>query len=826
MSEEENHVEEQDEGDQNDSSNIPIVDDYVDENTLRIMVSTDNHLGYAEKDAVRGLDSFAAFEEVLMLAKRHKCDMVLLAGDLFHDNKPSRRTLYKTIEIMRRYCMGPNPVQFQIVSDQSKNFRSLNGTVNYEDQYYSVDLPIFSIHGNHDDPTREGGSEMLAPLDLLAVNNLVNYFGRQDEVDKVEISPILIQKGTTRVALYGMGNMRDERLNRMWTGKKVRFLRPENGEESMSNQNNESDSDEDKDEEWFNIFALHQNRDLGRGSKNCVHESMIPEWMDLIVWGHEHECQILPTESAVGTYRITQPGSSVATSLTLGESLRKQVGILDVRDSQFRLLPIPLSQVRAFTAGEVCLNDIASLDPEDPKCEDRTTDVLAREVERLIEEGRETSKLLLKDARAAALGVVPDDEEGNDDHAESIVAKGLKFKVHKPDQVLVRLKVEHSGFTTLNNQRFGSRFVHDVANPTDILLFHRKRTTEKTKSGKQKNSSSSAGLNNEPIAPQDLSEVNVEDLVHDVLDSSEKKLNIVNQSKLGEALDEFVAKEHNKAFMDTVSKIVHFQQKKLLERGVETDKEPKPDDEMSNNDDEEIEGRNEAEDVCMGESAKVNKRQSKRSMIGHSGNSDNFSSEEAPRKRGGNKKRVSEKLENDSDSGVTPTTNRNSARKNFALSSSQQRLSYSIGASNRKSARSREKPKLTENDTDLDNDNDGVIDLSQPSTTRLNSRPRRAATKTNRYKLDDDSHESEISEEDIIENSAPTTNNRGQVNDITPVHNRRADSRRGAKSRTRRMTSYDSSSDEEVRERKRSQASDGWGIASQSSQPKRRRKWK
>jgi double-strand break repair protein MRE11 len=136
-------------------------------------------------------------------------------------------------------------------------------------------LPIFSIHGNHDDPTRDGGSDMLAALDLLAVSNLVNYFGRQDEVDKVQVSPILIVKGNTKVSLYGMGSMRDERLNRMWQGKKVRFLRPV----SEGKDNGDDSDEEDETEHWFNIFALHQNRDLGRGSKNCVHESMIPEWM-------------------------------------------------------------------------------------------------------------------------------------------------------------------------------------------------------------------------------------------------------------------------------------------------------------------------------------------------------------------------------------------------------------------------------------------------------------------------------------------------------------------------------------------------------------------
>lgn len=37
-----------------------------------------------------------------------------------------------------------------------------------------------------------------------------------------------------------------------------------------------------------------------------------------------------------------------------------------------------------------------------------------------------------------------------------------KYVIKNPDRVLVRLKVEHTGFTTLNNQRFGSQFVGQV----------------------------------------------------------------------------------------------------------------------------------------------------------------------------------------------------------------------------------------------------------------------------------------------------------------------------------------------------------------------------
>jgi double-strand break repair protein MRE11 len=32
--------------------------------------------------------------------------------------------------------------------------------VNYEDPNYSVGLPVFCIHGNHDDPSRDGATDV------------------------------------------------------------------------------------------------------------------------------------------------------------------------------------------------------------------------------------------------------------------------------------------------------------------------------------------------------------------------------------------------------------------------------------------------------------------------------------------------------------------------------------------------------------------------------------------------------------------------------------------------------------------------------------------
>lgn len=46
--------------------------DEEDKDTFRILVATDIHLGYLEKDAARGNDTFVTFDEILQLAKKNE----------------------------------------------------------------------------------------------------------------------------------------------------------------------------------------------------------------------------------------------------------------------------------------------------------------------------------------------------------------------------------------------------------------------------------------------------------------------------------------------------------------------------------------------------------------------------------------------------------------------------------------------------------------------------------------------------------------------------------------------------------------------------------
>lgn len=62
-----------------------------------------------------------------------------------------------------------------------------------------------------------------------------------------------------------------------------------------------------KGDDWFNLLVLHQNR-APRGVKNYIPETCIPDFVNLVIWGHEHDCRIEPEPQENGTW-ISQPGN-------------------------------------------------------------------------------------------------------------------------------------------------------------------------------------------------------------------------------------------------------------------------------------------------------------------------------------------------------------------------------------------------------------------------------------------------------------------------------------------------------------------------------------
>jgi double-strand break repair protein MRE11 len=146
--------------------------------------------------------------------------------------------------------------------------------VNYEDPNLNIAIPVFSIHGNHDDPQGTGPvciltlrplvpvpayssqEGALCALDILSVSGVLNYFGKLDlasdeAVDDaagkgIHIRPVLLRKGDTHLAMYGVGNVKDARMHYELRSNRVKMFMPEGGDV--------------REEDWFNILLVHQNR--------------------------------------------------------------------------------------------------------------------------------------------------------------------------------------------------------------------------------------------------------------------------------------------------------------------------------------------------------------------------------------------------------------------------------------------------------------------------------------------------------------------------------------------------------------------------------------
>lgn len=144
------------------------------------------------------------------------------------------------------------------------------------------------------------------------------------------------------------------------------------------------------EDDWFNILVLHQNR-ARHGCKSYAGEHFLPSFMHLVMWGHEHECRIDPEES-LDDFRITQPGSSVATSLCPGEAKQKHVGILKVHQKKFRIDKLPLRTVRPFVFDILSLDEFSDIGYQ--FVNDEVVEKIKTKISDMLEEARklETSE--------------------------------------------------------------------------------------------------------------------------------------------------------------------------------------------------------------------------------------------------------------------------------------------------------------------------------------------------------------------------------------------------------------------------------------------------
>ena len=508
----------------------------VDQNVIRILVTNDNHIGYKEDDRVRKRDALVTFEEILQIASVKKVDMILHSGDLFDDSRPNRFWINSVCALLRRYCFGDRELALEHLRTEYST------PLNFEDENVNIDLPIFMTHGNHDDPGGEmGDSATLACADLLQTVSLVNYFCKQSNVEEeIEVKPILLQKGTSKLALYGLGNIRDDRLYRMFQAKKVKFLSPP------------------ENSGYFNLMSIHQNRFRGNVGgvpcKSCVHATFLPSFLNLVVWAHEHECIASPEESLEAGFHILQSGSSIATSLTIAEQVPKHVFLVEICGDKFRTTPIPLLTVRPLIIDELIL----------PQSSQPPEKLFSEKVDLMVTQGREEYRVKSQ-ARSKWLS----------DHSLTCM-----FDSESPELPLVRLKVhpvnsnalmDSVGNSNIANQKFGRLYLNKVANPDSILQFMVKRRvlgSRDVKSVVQLELEDAVPTSSVPLTSQDPS--SVQDLIFNYMGgiSGEGLLDVLVEPDFNLAVQDFVHKGDLHAIEKFVKSQIDEIGKISLESGV------------------------------------------------------------------------------------------------------------------------------------------------------------------------------------------------------------------------------------------------------------------
>lgn len=469
-------------------------------NRIRILLTTDNHVGYLENDPVRGDDSWKTFQETMRLAKIHDVDMVVQGGDMFHVTRPSKKSLFHVIQTLRLNCLGDRPCELELLSDPSLALRS-GESLNYEDPNLNVAVPVFAISGNHDDAT---GAGLLSPLDVVAATGLVNYFGQIPQQDKIRLSPLLFQKGTTRLALYGLNNMRDERLQRIMRNGDVTFQKPK-----------DADS-------FFNLMCIHQNH-ARHSITSYVPEDFLPLFLDFILWGHEHECLLEPQYNPATGFDTLQPGSTVATALSEGETAPKHAFLLDVEGKNYSLTPLRLLSVRPFLMRDVSLRQQNFV--EGPASKQDIADFLVSQVEEMIEEAKQQQR----------------EVDGSEDMLP-----------------LIRLRVDHTGdYETENSRRFSNKFVGRIANVNDILLYHKRKTQREEPERKL----------NEAVVETSALKVLIQQLLKTVL--GESNLYLVSEDTIFDATKKFIEQDDKEVLTDYVEQAVEQASKLLLNINID-----------------------------------------------------------------------------------------------------------------------------------------------------------------------------------------------------------------------------------------------------------------
>lgn len=252
----------------------------------------------------------------------------------------------------------------------------------------------------------------------------MNNFGKCEQKEHIEITPILIHKEETKIALYGIGHLKENAFQENLNSQNFHFLKPANSEE------------------YFNILVLHQNPKNFQNTPEC-------SFFNLIIWGSTNESiPKIEMNEDIGKL-IYKPGSSLITTYDENESKPKHLGLLKIRRKEFLFEPVFLKEShRELVIKEIEMSKIKKNKP------------IANANN---EEGKKNFKGFDEDETEFFI------EEEINNLLKEYQSRVFDREIKKLP--IIRLKVEYSGFDVIRIQRLESKFKNKVANQGYISIY-------------------------------------------------------------------------------------------------------------------------------------------------------------------------------------------------------------------------------------------------------------------------------------------------------------------------------------------------------------------
>lgn len=263
-------------------------------------------------------------------------------------------------------------------------------------------------------------------MNVLCSAGLLNYIGGGRDAGEVVIDPVILQKNNTKLAIHPLSHIHEAHLERLCRSRLIKFPA--------------------LDEKAFNLMMLHQKR-AERTRNNYKLDDHLPA-VDLIVWGHEQECLIEPQSYQGIKSKVSQPGSSVVTSLSKGNATEKHIGILEVCGKNFKLHPVKLKTVRPFVFRSYDIKDYVDvLKLNEGDAQKKLENFFSLRVNEMIEEARKSVS----------------------DHPNQPMLPLVHLQMLFPDETHF-----------INTMRFGRTFFGRIANPDTLLAFKKVRRDMQT----------------------------------------------------------------------------------------------------------------------------------------------------------------------------------------------------------------------------------------------------------------------------------------------------------------------------------------------------------